>query len=346
MTPGTRVRLQFADGKTRELDVARGQTILDAGLQAGLPLLHQCRSGSCGACAATLIDGEIAGRGGTGSTLLSGEIARGVRLLCRAEAARECTFSLAYGMDAGKCAPRQVFAFVNAVQPLAQDVVRLSLELAEDNWLEFMPGQYLRLRVPGTELWRSYSPSCSTHSLPRLDFLVRLVAGGMLSNWITHGCRVDDVVELEGPYGQFFLRESRRAPLIFLAGGTGLAPVLAMLEAIRRQGGMKPPLLVSFGCRTEAGLFGLEELALFTQWLPSLTVRIAIEQAPASGRFAGTPLSTLTAADFAHPDAMTYVCGPTAMVEAAQALLGGWGVSPSRILCEQFSPSAVPSESC
>jgi benzoate/toluate 1,2-dioxygenase reductase subunit len=314
--------------------------VLDAGLQAGLPLLHQCRSGSCGSCAATLLEGEVAIRAGTGSTLLPGEMASGVRLLCQCEAVTPCAFQLSYGSAVGQAA-RRVYALVNAVERLAPDVVRVTLELAENNWIDFRPGQYLRFKVPGSDEWRSYSPSSTALGLPQLELLVRLIDGGLMSDWLTRACQVDDVIELEGPYGQFFLREKVRAPHIFLAGGTGLAPVLAMLDAIRRQGGIKPSLLVSFGCRSEAGLFGLEELALFQQWLPSLTVRVAVEHDPPAGRMAGTPLSTLTAADFAHPDAVTYICGPPPMVDAAHALLGRWGVTPARIHSEQFSASAA-----
>lgn len=340
------VSLLFADGERREFSAGVGQSILDAGIGAGLPLIHQCRSGSCGTCVATLEDGLTSACSGAGSTLLPGEYARGVRLLCQSEATANCTFSLNYELAVTATSPQRAHAFVDAIDTLAPDVVRLTLELAENNWLDFRPGQYLRLKVPGTDLWRSYSPASVAQALPRIELLVRLIDGGVMSGWLSRTGKIDEVVELEGPFGQFFLRETRRAPLVFLAGGTGLAPVLAMLESIRRKGGTKPPLLVCFGCRTEASLFGLEELTLFEHWLPSLSLRIAVEQSPVPGRFAGTPLSALTAADFAHTDTVTYVCGPPAMVEATQTLLGTWGVSASRIHCEQFSPSASLSEVC
>jgi benzoate/toluate 1,2-dioxygenase reductase subunit len=335
------VRLHYADAVTRELTVRAGQTVLEAGLQAGLPLLHQCQSGSCGACGATLLSGEVATRAGAGSTVLPAEWARGLRLLCQSEAATTCEFQLSYASEDAQATPRRCHAFVNSVETLAQDVVRLTLELAQDDWLDFRPGQYLRIKVPGTDTWRSYSPSSTPHAVPQLSFLLRVIDGGAMSTWLTQRCRVDDVLELEGPFGQFFLREKTRAPHIFLAGGTGLAPTLSMLDAIRRQGGIKPPLLVAFGCRSPAALFGTEELALFQQWLPTLEVRTAVEQATPPGCIAGTPLSALRPEDFAHPEAVIYVCGPPAMVEAAHALLSNWGVSPSRIHSEQFAPSAA-----
>ncbi len=341
MTTERRVRLHFADDASGEFIVQPGQTVLEAGLLAGLPLLYQCQSGSCGSCLATLLAGEVANCGGAGSTLLPSELASGARLLCQSEAATDCVFALSYSSAAGQSTVQRAYALVNAIDAVSLDVVRLSLELAEDYWFDFRPGQYLRLRVPGTDAWRSYSPSSTTHTLPQIELMVRLIDGGLMSSWLTREGRVDDVLELEGAFGQFFLREKKRAPHIFLAGGTGLAPVLAMLESLRRQGGLKPPLLVCFGCRSEASLFGTEQLALYQQWLPTLEVRIAVDEAPAPGRLAGTPLSTLSAADFAHPDAVTYVCGPPAMVDAAQILLGSWGVNPLRIHSEQFAPSAA-----
>jgi benzoate/toluate 1,2-dioxygenase reductase subunit len=344
MTQARSVTLHFTDGEMRKLVISAGESILDAGLAAGLPLLYQCRSGSCGACVATLLEGDTRNRTGRGSNLLPAEVARGQRLLCQSEADSNCTFSLAYASDAGQIVPTRVHAFVNGIEWLAQDVVRLTLELAEDDWLEFKPGQYLRLNVPGSETWRAYSPSSTAQTLPRLEFLVRLIDGGVMSTWISRDCRVDDVLELEGPFGQFFLREPCRAPHVFIAGGTGLAPVLAMLGAIRRQGGVKPPLLVSFGCRSESSLFGVVELELFSQWLPRLSVRVSIEQGMHSTPNLGTPLTALSAEDFIHPQVVVYVCGPPPMVEAAQVLLSAWGVSPTRIYSEQFSPSNDPAE--
>ena len=344
MTSARLVRLQFTDGQVREFVAGAGQTVLDAGLLAGMPLLHQCRSGSCGACVATLLAGEIDTRSGTGSTLLPSEIARGQRLLCKSEASTDCTFQLAYAPEVGTLSPARVHAFVNELDRLSDDVVRLTLELAEDNWLEFRAGQYLRLKIPGTSEWRSYSPSSISNDLPRVEFLVRLIPGGTMSTWLAERCQIDDVLELEGPFGQFFLREPCRAPHIFIAGGTGIAPVMAMLHTIRRQGGVKPHVLVSFGCRSETSLFGESELELFAHWLPKFTSRISVEMTISSQRRLGNALTALGAEDFAHPNATVYVCGPPAMVEGARTLLQGWGVEPERIHSELFLPSNQPGE--
>ena len=341
MTAHHAIRLQFADEVTRECEAAPGQTVLDAALLAGLPLLHQCRSGSCGSCAATLLAGEVDIRTTQGSTLLPAERSQGVRLLCQTEARSGCYFSLAYPSTVGGVEARGAFAFVNTVEPLTKDVMRVSLELADEHWIDFRPGQYLQFKVPGTGTWRSYSPASHAASLPRVDFLIKLIAGGAMSDWLTNTCRTDDVVELAGPFGQFFLREPARAPHVFLAGGTGLAPVLSMLEALRRRGGKRPPMMLSFGCKSEAELFCLEELALYQQWLPGLEIRVAVERAAFGNRRLGTPVSVLTPVDFEHPETVTYVCGPPPMVDAASTLLASWGVRPTRIHSEQFAASAA-----
>ena len=341
MTAHHAIRLQFADEVTRECEAAPGQTVLDAALLAGLPLLHQCRSGSCGSCAATLLAGEVDIRTTQGSTLLPAERAQGVRLLCQTEARSGCSFSLAYASTVGEADVQHAFAFVNAVEPQARDVLRVSLELADDHWIDFRPGQYVQIKVPGTETWRSYSPASHAASLPRVDFLIKLIAGGVMSDWLAQTCRADDVLELAGPFGHFFLREAPRAPHVFLAGGTGLAPMLSMLEALRRRGGKRPPMLLCFGCRTEDELFCMEELTLYEQWLPGLEIRVAVERSTSGRRRLGTPLSVLAPADFAHPETVTYVCGPPPMVDAASSLLAGWGISPARIHSEQFAASAA-----
>lgn len=339
MTATHTVKLRFADGAIRALEVGAEQTVLDAALAAGVPLLHQCRSGSCSSCLSHLVEGEALPRPGSSSTLLASEFAAGQRLLCVTQPRGDCTFELGYGSEEGAQPVVEAHAFVNAIEPVASNVVKLSLELAEGSWLACRPGQFIQIEVPGAGVLRSYSPVSTEADLPRLDLLIRLLPQGAMTSWLTCGAKIDDVVRIKGPYGAFFLREKQRAPHIFVAGGTGLAPVLSMIDRIRQLGGRKPPMLLSFGCATPDVLFYLDELELRRQWLPTLETRICVDRGSKGDFHEGSPVSALTAADVRDPDTVAYLCGPQGMIDAATRRLIELGVAPENIFSEQFVPS-------
>lgn len=334
------VTLRFADGATHTVLTEDGRSVLDAALQAGAPLIHQCHSGSCSSCIATLCEGSAVTQAGATTSLLSSEYAAGQRLLCVTRAQSDCVFELPYTSTAGQIAPVTAHAFVDGIERIASNVMKLTLELAEGDWLDFRPGQYLQVEIPGSETVRSYSPSSIAADLPRLELLVRLLPGGAMSSWLEGGAKPDDVVKIKGPYGAFFLREDhRRAKHIFVAGGTGLAPVLSMVDGIRQWGGRKPPMLLSFGCAVPEALFCLDELELRRQWLPTLETRISVDRGAQGDVLSGSPVAALREGDVPNADTVAYLCGPQPMIDAATRRLIELGVPPEHIYSEQFVAS-------
>ncbi|WP_068636764.1 FAD-binding oxidoreductase [Thauera butanivorans] len=334
------VTLRFADGVTHQVIVGNTHPILDAALEAGAPLIHQCHSGSCSSCIATLSDGEAITRPGASTSLLSGEYAAGQRLLCVTQANSDCIFDLPYTSTAGLNGPVAAHAFVDSIERIASNVMKVSLELAEGDWLDFRPGQYVQIEVPGSGEVRSYSPSNIAAELPRIELLIRLLPGGVMSDWLQHRAKPDDVVKLKGPYGAFFLREEhRRAKHIFIAGGTGLAPVLSMIDGIRQWGGRKPSMLLSFGCATPDALFCLDALELRQQWLPTLETRLCVDRGASGPLLEGSPVAALRESDVSSPDTVAYLCGPQPMIDAATTRLVELGVPHGRIFSEQFVAS-------
>lgn len=334
------VTLNFSDGVSRSFSVGAESSILDAALQAEIPLLYQCRSGSCSSCIAQLAEGEAHTRAGASSTLLANEYAAGQRLLCLCQARSDCTFDLDYGSEVGSRVVSEVHAFVDKVERIASNVVRLTLELADGDWLEFRPGQFVQVQVPGFGVLRSYSPASTVASLPKLQLLVRLLPGGAMSGFLQEKAQVEDVLTLSGPFGAFFLREEhKRAPHIFVAGGTGLAPILSMIDSLRQGSGRKPPMLLSFGCATPDALFCLDDIELRRQWLPTLEARICVDREATGELHQGSPVSALREGDVRGPDTVAYLCGPQPMIDAASARLIELGVAPANIFSEQFVAS-------
>lgn len=251
-----------------------------------------------------------------------------------------CRFSLNYDSAAGRGRPVEATCFVNAVERIASDVVRLDLELAEGHWMDFRPGQFIQVKVPGTDVLRSYSMATTAADLPKIELLIRILPGGVMSDWLTNRAKVDDVVDVIGPFGQFFLKEKVRAPHVMIAGGTGLAPMMSMIDALRAAPGKKPKILLSFGCQTAEGLFNLDQIDLRKHWLPTLDARVSIDRGePDEGFRVGNPVSALTDDDGLTPDSVAYLCGPPGMIEAARKHLEHLGLSPENIFAEQFVAS-------
>lgn len=339
LTP-TKATLAFSDGVEHELTVEAGQSVLDAALAAEAPVLFQCGTGSCGSCLAHLEEGEADHRPGASSSLLPSEREQGYRLLCLTETKGACRFSLGYDSAAGAGRPIEGKCFVNAVERIASDVVRLELELAEGFWMDFRPGQFIQIKVPDTEVYRSYSMATTGSDMPRIELLIRILPGGAMSEWLVNRAKVDDVLDVSGPYGQFFLKEKVRAPHVMIAGGTGLAPMLSMLDALRNVPGRKPKTILSFGCQSPEGLFALDQLELRQQWMPNLQVRVSVDRgAPPQGVRVGNPVEALTEQDGLGADSVAYLCGPPGMIAAARAHLEKLGLDPENIFAEQFVAS-------
>lgn len=340
MSTHTETVLGFSDGVEHRLTVEPGQSVLDAALAADVPVLFQCGTGSCGSCLAKLEEGAAEHRVGTTSSLLPSEREQGYRLLCITEPKGSCRFSLGYDSAAGTGRPVEAKCFVNAVERIAGDVMRLELELADGFWMDFRPGQFIQVKVPGTEVFRSYSMATTAADLPRIELLIRILPGGVMSDWLVNRASADDVVDVSGPYGQFFLKEKVRAPHVMIAGGTGLAPMLSMIDALRVAPGRTPRILLSFGCQSPEGLFALDQLDLRRHWMPSLEARVSIDRgAPPEGIRVGNPVSAITAEDGLTPDSVAYLCGPPGMIEAARRHLEELGLAPENIFAEQFVAS-------
>ena len=335
-----RVGLRFADGVEKEISVGAGEFILDAALRQNVPLVHQCRSGSCSTCVAQVVAGEIEMTRDRSTSLLALEAAEGKRLLCSSYAYADSIARLHYPASLIYERERRVLGVrVHAIEWPTAGVARLTLELDETAGFDFHCGQYVRVKVPGTGEWRSYSMATAPRELPKMDFLVRILAGGLMSEYLRHG-RAGDRLEIEGPMGAFILHPSR-APHIFVAGGTGIAPIIAMLDGIHRQSGPRPPMLLSFGCASASRFFYRDEIELRQWWMPELRVILSADRIdqPAPGLLEATPVAALGDERIDDPDAVAYLCGPPPMIEAARRRLLELGLASDHIYAEQFVPS-------
>ena len=332
------VTLRFTDGQVREFDTAADEPVLAAAQRAGYNLVSQCRVGTCSTCAATLVEGAAEMPAGQLSVLTRDEVAAGQRLLCQSRALCDSSFDLDYPSVLLEANPPVLFdAKISRLTWVAESVVELELKVPKRIKFGFTAGQYCRIKVPGTEQWRSFSMASGEHERFRLTFLIRVLPSGVMSDYLRERARVGEVLEVEGPLGGFVLEPESR-PTILMAGGTGLAPMLSMLDRLRTVQ-PAPPILLLFGCNKAAELFHEEELEARASFMRTLQVRtVLMDNAGRDDLPAGTPLAVLGSEDV-PADSVAYLCGPPRMIHAAQETLGGYGLPAHDIRSEQFLPS-------
>lgn len=332
--------LKFSDSERISLTTSNDQSVLASALQAGTNLLHQCKAGSCGSCVGKVVSGVVRMRKDTSIALLPKEIEEGYVLTCLAHAESDAEIHFNYNSQMlVRDAARLFRSWVNKITPISSNVMELSLEVDESKWeATFVPGMYYMLRVPGTDLWRPYSMASTVRELPMMKFLIRIQPDGAMSNYLHAKCHVDDELELEGPFGTFQLHRPE-GPLLLMAGGTGLAPVLSILDTLIEERWHKYPIILCFGVSRFEELFYLDELDARTHWLPNLEVRVSLAQQHSQWTGVCGYVTDLIKPQDLTSGLHAYLCGPPPMVGAAVALLQKHGLPLDNIYFESFTTS-------
>jgi propane monooxygenase reductase subunit len=318
-----------------EIEVDEDETILNAAFRQGIMLMHGCKEGQCSACKSFILDGEVDLDRYSTFALPDFEEAEGWTLLCRAHPYSDMEIELInYDEEIihGGVPPRTVSTSVEAVEPLTADIYHLRLRPEEP--LEYKPGQYVDIKIPGTEHHRSFSMAGT--SPDELEFMIKYYEGGKFSGLLKDGSiKPGDTLEVTGPYGVFTLRPSSPRRLLFIGGGAGMAPILSLLRHMHEAGTQREAVYY-YGARREVDLFHLEELAgLPGDFVPALSEESNGWQGE-SGLI--TDVVDRLEDDIAEVDA--YVCGPPPMVEAAIALLEAKGVPEAHIYYDKFTTTA------
>ncbi|MBV6475280.1 MAG: CDP-6-deoxy-delta-3,4-glucoseen reductase [Rhodocyclaceae bacterium] len=322
-----------------QFDVEPGNTILRAALAAGIGLPYGCRNGACGACKGRVVSGQV-DRGLYSEGALSGaELGKGYALFCCARPLSDLVIE-SREVDAVRDIPVKTLpARVQKMARLAPDVMLLQLKLPASERLQFLAGQYIDILLKGGRR-RSFSIANAPETDECLELHVRRVPGGHFTTHVFETMKERDLLRLEGPHGGFHLREDGAKPVILLAGGTGFAPVKAMVEhAFHRQS--LRPMTLYWGARDRAGLY-LHELA--EGWAAGRAgfdyVPVLSEPAAGDGWPGRTGLvHRAVMADF--PDLSghrVYACGAPAMIEAARSdLIGGCGLKEEDFFADSFT---------
>jgi propane monooxygenase reductase subunit len=328
-----------------EFQVDEDETVLNGAFRQGLMLMHGCKEGQCAACKSFLLDGEVDLERYSTFALPDFEEQEGWTLLCRAHALSDLEVELInYDEEILRSGVtlRTVRTRVEAVESLTRDIRRLVLRI-EEGEMPFRSGQYVDIRIPGTDDYRSFSMANVPDGDGVLEFMIKLYPGGRFSGLLADGrLQAGDELEVRGPYGVFTLRETER-PLVFIGGGAGMAPILSLLRAMAGEG-ITRPAVYYYGAREEEDLFHLDELQALTAALPGFRFVPALSHAEWDGETGLiTDVVDRLEADLGDVDA--YLCGPPPMVDAAVELLQRRGAPEAQVHFDKFTTTAETEES-
>jgi NAD(P)H-flavin reductase/ferredoxin len=320
-----------------------GETLLEAALRNNLLLKYGCKHGGCGTCKVRLLDGDV-DEHGSSFALSPSDRDEDLVLACASVPLESCVIDV----DPSGLTEEEFFSGdssrphdtrVAAVEFLTADIAAVRLDLV-DSRIEFTAGQFVNLEIPGTGLQRTFSLANCPAQDDRVELIVKLYPDGAFSRFLREDAAAGTGVRVHGPYGQLKLHLSHR-PVLMIAGGSGLAPLLSMLRDCGERG-FDRPVTMFFGARTAGDLYLVEAIEEIGAALPEFEFIPVLSESWAADWSGATGLVTDAIAawrDTLAHDA--YLCGPPPMISAAIPLLTGAGIRPRNIYFDAFTP-AVP----
>ena len=332
-----KITLRFEDGVDHVIECEEGERVSDAAIRAKINTPLDCRDGVCGTCKAVCESGDYTTGDCTDEAISEEELAMGKVLTCQMSPKSDCVIQIA-SSSTGKSA-RLYQGRLASVERVSESSIIFSAELEDRVELEFKPGQYVNVTVPGTDQTRSYSFSSGSQT-SEVSFLVRNVPQGLMSTWLTDKAKVGDPIVLKGPYGGFYLRDIER-PILMLAGGTGLAPFLSMLSEIVHNGGSQSSIHLIYGVNTETDLVCVDQLEQFAKLIPNFTYATVVADKTSSHPRTGWVTDHLEVSQLNENEVDIYLCGPPPMVDAVSNYLDEKNVNPKNFYYEKFSTAVT-----
>lgn len=332
------IALNFEDGVTRFIEASGHETVADAAYRQGINIPLDCRDGACGTCKCKAESGQYdLGDNFIDDALSEDEIAEGYVLTCQMRAESDCVVRIPASSQVCKTEQASFEAAISDVRQLSESTIALSIKGESLSRLAFLPGQYVNLKVPGSDQSRAYSFS-SLQKDGEVSFLIRNVPGGLMSSFLCGLAKAGDSMSLTGPLGSFYLRPIQR-PLLLLAGGTGLAPFTAMLERIAEQG-CAHPLHLIYGVTNDFDLVELDRLQALAARIPNFTFSACVANPQSQYPRKGYVTQHIEPRHLNDGDVDVYLCGPPPMVEAVSQYIREQGITPANFFYEKFAAAA------
>jgi CDP-4-dehydro-6-deoxyglucose reductase len=316
----------------KQFTAAPNESVLDAALRANIVLEHSCKTGRCGTCKSQVLSGiteplleEMA--------LTAAESSGGWILTCARSAIDDVLLSVEDVGTEKVSTPRTLPCRIKSLQRLTPDVMRVILRLPPQQTLHYRAGQYVDI-IGSSGIRRSYSIANAPAVEKEIELHIRRVPGGAMSHYWFGEAKVNDLLRLHGPLGTFFLRDVADEELIFLATGTGMAPIKSLLESLSVQPAAQKPSSVNvfWGGRTREDLYwNPVESGVPHRFTPVLS---RAESSWSGAR--GHVQQAVAAMGFELSRASVYACGSPAMIESAKTQLQDAGLASRRFHSDAF----------
>lgn len=323
-----------------EFPCDKEETVLAAALKAGVSLRYGCKHGGCGGCKVKLTEGYV-DYDEHATALSEAEEDAGIALLCCAYPDEDLVITLDDDYTEADLTPEfalaQYSASLSEMSELTADTRHLVLSV-NDGQYHFSAGQFLEINVPGTDLWRAYSMANSPEQGTTIELAVKLLDGGAFSHYLNEQAQLGDTLQVRGPYGQFGL-SATAAPIIMVAGGSGMAPLRSLLQAMVAADS-KREVQFFFGARRRQDLYWLDDIQALGnqldnfQFIPALSEPLATDNWEGETGLITEVLARCTAQSLRASEG--YLCGPPGMIDAAVEVLKQKGMFASRIAFDKF----------
>jgi ferredoxin-NAD(P)+ reductase (naphthalene dioxygenase ferredoxin-specific) len=319
----------------RTLTVKPGANLLETLREHGVPISYSCTAGRCGTCRCQVVEGELLETGR--ESKITHPEDEGYVLACMSVITGNCVIKVPEPDEVVTHPARIIKATVLAIEDMTHDIKRLRLRPAKP--LSFSPGQYATLQFTPEHI-RPYSMAGLSGD-DELEFHVRVVPNGRVSGYINSTLKVGDAVRVSGPLGTAYLRRKHTGPMLCVAGGTGLAPVLSILRGALADD-MRNPIHVYFGVRTQQDIYGVQWLDELAREHDNLHVHTVVSAGNTDPALRSGLVTDAVYEDW--PDLngwRAYLCGAPPMVEAASMMIKKKGVLAEHVYADAFYPSGI-----
>lgn len=324
-----------------QIEAEEGESILDAALRTGLNLPHSCKAGRCGSCRARLVAGQVRYPRGRPAALTEDEERDGQVLLCQARPQGPVVIETRQIQSVTDVQIRSLPCRVQRMQRLAPEVMGLWLRLPAVEPFSWRPGQYIDVMLSGGRR-RSFSLANPPHDGALLELHVKRSGSGEFTSLVFGSMTEGTLLRIEGPLGQLTYREGT-GPLLLVGGGTGYAPMKAILRHVLETG-IDRPVTLFWGARSRADLYDDAWLVELAKREPRFRYRRALlSMGDGDDAFEGAVHEAVVAGQEALPDADIYAAGPPEMIAALRNALPRHGADPARIVFDSFelAPDAL-----
>lgn len=319
----------------KELPVEGSDTLLNVLSDNQIFIPSACGGkATCGLCKVTVKEGGGEVKPTEDPFLNAQEKAKGVRLSCQVKVRNSMNVSIPEGLMEAV----EYRAKVVAVEDLTYDTKLVRFNLIEPKTIDFKPGQFCQIRVPGLDIIRAYSIASDVKNNEVVEFIVRLVPKGQATTFIHKAMLTGDEIILTGPYGDFYLREESRRDMIMIAGGSGKAPIRSIMFKLQDMG-MPRKATYFFGARSKRDLYYTEEFMNIDKKYDNFTYVPALSDPTEEDDWDGevgliTDVVDRMTGDLSEAEA--YLCGSPGMINACIEVLKKHNIKDDNILYDKF----------